>query len=285
VTRLVLLRHGQTSWHVGGRLAGWSDVGLSAEGCRQVRAAGAWLAASGPLPDRVYTSLLRRAEQTAALVTSGWPPPPVPPVPDWRLNERHFGVLQGLDRASIVARFGRRSRRDWLGAAGLAPPALPVDDPAHPGRQVRFAGVEPGRLPGSESRADLADRVMACWWERIVPDLAAGRSVLVVAHAGPIRVLIAAVEGRTVAETAGAAVPPAVPLAYALSAEDAADGDDVDVDGPEAGTPGTPGTAGTTDTTDTPGTADTTGTPGTADPTGTAADAVPAGRPDRSPAD
>ncbi len=188
MTLLVLARHAESDWSAAGRLTGWSDPPLSIRGERRAYEAGGDLAALGVAIDRVYTSLLRRATQTASITLAAAGARPAA-VADWRLNERHLGRLEGLTKAEVIANWGNERRRQWRDDALSRPPPLGVGDPSHPRRDPRYRHVPADQLPDGEPRRDADLRVLAFFHERVVPDLGAGRTVLLVAHLGPLRAL------------------------------------------------------------------------------------------------
>ncbi len=187
---LVLLRHGQTAWSASGRMTGWADPPLDATGRAEAGEAGAALARLGLVPDVALTSFARRAAATAELALEAAGARHVPVRADWRLNERHLGQLQGLDRSAAVARYGKEQVRAWRSADDAAPPPLSRADPRHPAHDPRYRQVDPERLPGSETRAELERRVLDAWRELAEPPLAAGLGVLVVGHCHALRALL-----------------------------------------------------------------------------------------------
>jgi 2,3-bisphosphoglycerate-dependent phosphoglycerate mutase len=189
VTLAVLTRHGESEWNAKRQLTGWSDPPLSNRGARQARDAGALLGSLGLALDRVYTSVLGRATQTAAIMLVAVDGRSVPVLADWRLNERHLGRLEGLTKAEVTGMWGNDRRRAWRDDDLALPPPLDADDPAHPRYDHRYRDIPPDRLPGSERRCDVAPRVLEFWQERVAPDIAAGLNVMVVSHLGPLRVL------------------------------------------------------------------------------------------------
>lgn len=189
MTVVVLTRHGQSQWNSRRLFTGWSDPPLSEEGEHQARHAGAALAARQVTIDRVYTSLLSRARQTASIMLAVAGAHPVPVATDWRLNERHLGRLEGLTKAQVAARWGNDRRKRWRDDHLSRPPSLDPEDTGHPRHDPRYRHVAPDRLPGSERELDTAQRVLEFWHERAVPDLLVGRNVMVVSHLGPLRIL------------------------------------------------------------------------------------------------
>lgn len=189
---LVLLRHGRTRWNDEGRITGWEDPPLSEEGAIEARRAGKLISSSGLEIALVCSSPAQRAVHTADVVLEvldivvACPPSRLI---DWRLNERHFGLLQGLDRATASERYGRKAVREWKHDRVALPPQVPVTDRRHPVHDARYRHVERRLLPGSESIAQFSARVLECWQERIEPCLEGGADVLVVGHCHSLRVL------------------------------------------------------------------------------------------------
>ncbi len=184
---LVLLRHGRTPWNDGSRFTGWAEPSLSARGTAEAVRAGDAIASCALNVSTVITSLATRALETATIALSGaqglaWRV-------DWRLNERHFGLLQGLDREAAIGRYGKASVRRWKRDRDAVPPAIPEHDLRHPRHDARYADVAPEHLPGAESIADHEGRIGACWADTIDPLLEQGADVLVVAHCHSLRAL------------------------------------------------------------------------------------------------
>jgi 2,3-bisphosphoglycerate-dependent phosphoglycerate mutase len=186
---LVLLRHGRTEWNDRGLITGWADPPLTRAGEREAHRVGEFLRANGVSVSVVLTSMAQRAIDTASIVLEELGECQVARSADWRLNERHFGELQGLDRPTALERFGRPAVRDWKHDPHAAPPALRRSDPRHPRHDARYAEVDPRRLPGTETSEQLIARVGECWREVIDPHLEEGRSVLVVSHCHSLRAL------------------------------------------------------------------------------------------------
>lgn len=186
---LVMLRHGRTSWNDESRFTGWADPELSDRGEVEARRAGDALAVVSLDLSLVLTSAATRARETAALAVRAGEGVRFDWRVDWRLNERHFGLLQGMDRASAVARYGRDAVRHWKRDRDALPPAIPEDDERHPRHDGRYLDVARESLPGAETIADHERRVLACWGDTIAPRLAGGEDVLVVGHCHTLRAL------------------------------------------------------------------------------------------------
>ncbi|MCX7960747.1 MAG: 2,3-diphosphoglycerate-dependent phosphoglycerate mutase [Burkholderiales bacterium] len=216
--RLVLLRHGESVWNRENRFTGWTDVALSPAGAEEARAAGRLLAADGWLFDLAFTSVLKRAIHTLDLVLETLDQCWIPVVKDWRLNERHYGALQGLDKAETAARYGEAQVLAWRRSYDTPPPALDAADPRAPWHDRRYAGIPRERLPLAESLKDTVARVLPCWHEAIAPQVRAGRSVLVAAHGNSLRALVKYLDGMSEADVVGLNIPTGVPLVYELDA-------------------------------------------------------------------
>jgi 2,3-bisphosphoglycerate-dependent phosphoglycerate mutase len=213
---LVLLRHGESTWNLENRFTGWTDVGLSPRGEAEATAAGTLIAAAGREPTVVHTSVLTRAittmHRTLAAMDRLW----VPVRRHWRLNERHYGALQGLDKAETAARHGEEQVQVWRRSYDVAPPPLDRDDPRHPAHDPRYAGLAPDLLPSSESLADVVRRMLPYWHDRIVPDLRRGEMVLVVAHGNSLRALVKHLDGISDTAIPALNIPTGIPLVYTL---------------------------------------------------------------------
>lgn len=214
--RLVLLRHGQSTWNLENRFTGWTDVDLTGQGRAEAQAAAALLAAEGFEFGIAFTSVLKRAIRTLWILLDGLDRMWIPVERDWRLNERHYGALQGLDKAETTAKYGAAQVKSWRRSYDISPPALDAADPRHPAHDARYAGIERGVLPATESLKDTLARVLPCWRERIAPALAARRDVLVVAHGNSLRALVKMLDGMGDAEIVEFNIPTGVPIAYQL---------------------------------------------------------------------
>jgi 2,3-bisphosphoglycerate-dependent phosphoglycerate mutase len=216
---LVLLRHGESVWNAEGLFTGWVDVGLSVKGLAEASRGGTMLADSGLLPDVVHTSVLTRAIQTAntALEAAGlaW----LPVRRSWRLNERHYGALQGKDKARTRQEYGDEQFMLWRRSYDVPPPPLADDDPLSQAADPRYA-LLPGELrPRTECLKDVVARLLPYWHDAIVPDIAAGKTVLVVAHGNSLRALVKHLDGIGDAEISQLNIPTGIPLVYELDAD------------------------------------------------------------------
>ena len=193
---LILVRHGQSIWNVENLFTGWVDVDLTDQGRAEAARAGRDIAAEKLLPDVAFTSVLKRAVRTLWAVLDGTDRMWIPVENSWRLNERHYGALQGLDKAQTAAKHGEAQVKVWRRSYDIPPPALPVDDPGHPRFDARYAHVDPQLLPSAESLKDTLARVLPFWHARIEPEIRAGKVVLVVAHGNSLRALVKMLDDR-----------------------------------------------------------------------------------------
>ncbi len=212
--RLVLVRHGQSIWNLENLFTGWTDVDLSAQGCEEARQAGRELEREGILPDVVFTSVLKRAIRTEWVMLEQLDLLWLPVTRSWRLNERHYGALQGLNKAQTVERHGEAQVKIWRRSYDIAPPPLSLDDPRHPRFDRRYADVDASDLPSTESLKDTLARVLPYWEQRIVPELKRGRQVLVVAHGNSLRALVKMLDGLSEQAVVELNIPTGVPLLY-----------------------------------------------------------------------
>ena len=214
--KLVLLRHGESGWNRENRFTGWTDVDLSPQGVEEARSAGRLLKTEGYAFDLAYTSVLKRAIRTLNFALEELDQLWVPVVKDWRLNERHYGALQGLDKAETAAKFGEAQVLAWRRSYHTPPPALEPGDPRHEARDPRYAGVA---VPRTECLKDTVARVIPFWDSSIAPALRAGRRILVAAHGNSLRALIKHLDGVSDADIVALNVPTGVPLVYELDGE------------------------------------------------------------------
>jgi len=216
---LVLLRHGESEWNAKNVFTGWVDVGLTAKGAAEAQRGGELLVEADLLPDVVHTSLQRRAIRTAeiALEVAGrqW----LPVRRSWRLNERHYGALQGKDKKQTRAEFGEEQFMLWRRSYDVPPPPLELDDPQHPRFDPRYARLAPDVLPASECLKDVLLRMLPYWHDAIVADLRAERCVLVAAHGNSLRALVKHLDGISDGDIAGLNIPTGIPLRYDLDGE------------------------------------------------------------------
>lgn len=216
---LVLLRHGESTWNLENRFSGWTDVGLTATGEDEAISAGLLMAGEGLGFDIVHTSLLRRAINTANLALDRMDLHWLPVSRSWRLNERHYGGLQGLDKKETAALHGADQVFRWRRSYAVPPPALETDDPRHPRFDRRYRDVADGELPASECLADVVNRAVPYWTAGIMPDLSAGRRVLVVAHGNSLRALLKYLKRISDEEITRLNIPTGIPLVVELDDE------------------------------------------------------------------
>jgi len=213
---LVLLRHGESTWNLENRFSGWTDVPLTVSGEEEATSAGLLMAEEGLAFDVVHTSLLRRAINTANLALDRMDLHWLPVSRSWRLNERHYGGLQGLNKKETAAMHGAEQVFQWRRSYTVPPPALERDDPRHPRSDRRYRDVPSGELPASECLADVVDRAVPYWKAGIMPDLSAGRRVLVVAHGNSIRALLKYLKHIGDDEITRLNIPTGIPLVVEL---------------------------------------------------------------------
>ncbi len=213
---LVLLRHGESEWNAKNLFTGWVDVPLSAKGEDEARRGGELLRDADLLPDVLHTSVQRRAIRTAEITLDVADRLWLPVRRSWRLNERHYGALQGKDKKQTLAEYGEEQFMLWRRSYDVPPPPLALDDPQHPRHDPRYADLAPDLLPASECLRDVLLRMLPYWYDAIVPDLRAGRCVLVAAHGNSLRALVKHLDGISDDEIAGLNIPTGIPLRYDL---------------------------------------------------------------------
>jgi len=214
--KVVLLRHGQSTWNLDNRFTGWTDVDLSDQGRQEAAAAGRLLKEEGFEFDLVYTSVLKRAIRTMQIAMDELDQMWVPVVRNWRLNERHYGGLQGLNKAETAAQHGEEQVKIWRRAFDIAPPELEESDPRFPGHDRRYAGLAKEQLPRTESLKDTIARFVPYWTEVIAPQVAAGKRVIIVAHGNSLRALVKYLDGISDADIISLNIPTGIPLMYEL---------------------------------------------------------------------
>jgi len=217
--KLVLLRHGESEWNQENRFTGWHDVDLTAKGEEEGRRSGRLLKDEGFAFDVVYTSLLKRAIRTMWLALEELDQTWVPVHREWRLNERHYGALQGLNKAETAAKHGEDQVLIWRRSYDIPPPALDPDDERHPGKDRRYANLPAENLPLSECLKDTVDRFMPLWQDTIAPVVQDGKSVLIVAHGNSLRALVKYLDGVSEEDIVGLNIPTGMPLVYDLDAD------------------------------------------------------------------
>ncbi len=214
--KLVLLRHGQSVWNQENRFTGWTDVDLTEQGIAEAREAGRVLKQEGYSFDIAYTSVLKRAIRTLWLGLDEMDLMWIPVRRHWRLNERHYGALQGLDKAETVEKHGMEQVKIWRRSYATSPPALERGDDRFPGHDPRYAGLSESELPLSECLKDTVERFLPYWRDTIAPDVAAGRRVLIAAHGNSLRALVKYLDNVSEEEIVGLNIPTGIPLVYEL---------------------------------------------------------------------
>ena len=217
--RLVLLRHGESTWNLENRFTGWTDVDLSAGGVAEAHEAARLLAAEGLTFDIAYTSLLKRAIRTLWIALDDLDLMWLPVRGSWRLNERHYGALQGLDKAETARQYGDEQVLVWRRSYDIPPPLLDPSDGRFPGHDRRYADLADAELPRAESLKDTVARFLPYWHEEIAPAVRAGRRVLIAAHGNSLRALVKYLDGIGDEEIVGLNIPTGVPLVYELDDE------------------------------------------------------------------
>ncbi len=213
---LVLLRHGESDWNKANRFTGWTDVDLSETGRAEAQRAGRLLKETGYIFDVAYTSVLKRAIRTCWMALDELDRLWIPVVRDWRLNERHYGALQGLNKAETAAKHGDAQIKIWRRSYDIPPPPLTLDDPRHPSHDPRYAGIDPALLPCTEALKDTVARFLPAWHETIAPAITAGRRVLITAHGNSLRALVKYLDRISDEDIVELNIPTGIPLVYEL---------------------------------------------------------------------
>jgi len=214
--RVVLLRHGESVWNKENRFTGWTDVGLSERGVEEAREAARLLREGGYVFDLAFTSVLKRAIKTLWIVLEDMDLMWIPVVRSWRLNERHYGALQGLNKAETAEKHGEEQTGIWRRSYDVRPPALAPDDPRHPRFDPRYAKLRPEELPATECLKDTVDRFLPYWHDTIAPTIRAGERVLIAAHGNSLRALVKYLDGISDDAIVGLNIPTGIPLVYEL---------------------------------------------------------------------
>jgi len=213
---LILLRHGQSEWNLKNLFTGWTDVDLTAQGREEARMAGELLKAEHLDATVAFCSVLKRAVRTAWIALDAMDLMWIPLTHAYELNERHYGALQGLDKAETVARHGAEQVKIWRRSYDIPPPPLTTDDPRHPSHDARYRGLDPTKLPSTESLKDTLERVLPFWDRTLVPALQAGHRVMVVAHGNSLRALVKMLDGMSEADILEFNIPTGVPIVYSI---------------------------------------------------------------------
>ena len=214
--KLVLLRHGESTWNKENRFTGWTDVDLSDKGREEARAAGQLLKHERVDFDLSFTSVLKRAIRTCNIALDELDQLWLPVQRSWRLNERHYGALQGLNKAETTAKHGEAQVKIWRRSYDIPPPPLTADDPRHPARDPRYKNLSPAELPLTESLKDTVARFLPYWHEAIAPAIASGQKVLIVAHGNSLRALVKYLDHVSDADIVELNIPTGIPLVYEL---------------------------------------------------------------------
>ena len=215
--RLVLLRHGESTWNRENRFTGWTDVDLSDQGRLEAREAGRLMAAEKFEFDAAYTSVLKRAVRTLWIALDELDMMWIPVHRSWRLNERHYGALQGLNKAETAAQYGDAQVKIWRRSYDVPPPPLTPEDPRHPSRDRRYQDLGPGELPLTESLEDTVARFLPYWHDTVAPGIRAGRRVLIAAHGNSLRALVKHLDRMSDQDVIELNIPTGVPLVYMLN--------------------------------------------------------------------
>jgi 2,3-bisphosphoglycerate-dependent phosphoglycerate mutase len=219
MAQLVLLRHGESQWNRENRFTGWTDVDLTEKGRAEAQEAGRLLKAEGFVFDVAYTSVLTRAIRTCWMALDELNLLWIPVQRDWRLNERHYGALQGLDKAETAAKHGEPQVKIWRRSYDLPPPPLTIDDPRHPSHDPRYAGLTASDLPCAESLKDTVTRFLPYWHGTIAPAITAGQRVLITAHGNSLRALVKYLDEVSDQDIVELNIPTGIPLVYELDAQ------------------------------------------------------------------
>ncbi|NCP86253.1 MAG: 2,3-diphosphoglycerate-dependent phosphoglycerate mutase [Anaerolineae bacterium CG_4_9_14_3_um_filter_57_17] len=216
---LVLVRHGQSAWNLENRFTGWTDVDLTEQGVVEAKAGGRLLKEAGYEFDVAYTSVLKRATKTLWIIQEEMGIEWLPVIRAWQLNERHYGALQGLNKAETAEKFGEAQVKAWRRSYDVPPPALTLADERHPRFDRRYAGLKPDELPATESLKITLDRVLPYWHNEIAPAIKSGQRLLIVAHGNSLRALVKYLDQISEEEIVGLNIPTGIPLVYELDAD------------------------------------------------------------------
>lgn len=217
--KIVLVRHGESEWNLANRFTGWTDVDLSEQGVKEAQAAGELLKAEGYDFDLAYTSYLKRATKTLNIILDIMDLHWIPVLKSWKLNERHYGALQGLNKAETAEKEGAEQVHIWRRSFDTPPPALDKDDKRYPGKEAKYKSLTAEELPTTESLKMTIERVMPYWQEEIVPQIKAGRKIIVAAHGNSLRALVKHLDGISDEEISSLNIPTGRPLVYEFDQE------------------------------------------------------------------
>jgi 2,3-bisphosphoglycerate-dependent phosphoglycerate mutase len=217
--KLVLLRHGESTWNKENRFTGWTDVDLTETGREEAKKAGELLREGGYLFDVAFTSVLTRAIRTLFIALDGMDLLWIPVLKRWQLNERHYGALQGLNKAETAAKHGEAQTKIWRRSYDIPPPPLAPDDPRHPSKDPRYAALGPKDLPATECLKDTVERFLPLWHGEIAPAIMSGKRVLIAAHGNSLRALVKYLDGISDADIIELNIPTGIPLVYELDSQ------------------------------------------------------------------
>lgn len=216
--KIVLIRHGESTWNMENKFTGWTDVDLSPKGIEEATQAGKTLKENGYTFDKAYTSVLKRAIRTLWLTLDGLDLMWIPVNRCWELNERHYGSLQGLNKSETAAKYGEDQVLTWRRSYDIPPPVLTVEDERHPSHDPRYASLRPEQLPATESLKETVARVVPFWNEEIVPEVKAGKKIIIAAHGNSLRALVKYLDDLSEEAILKVNIPTATPLVYELDA-------------------------------------------------------------------
>lgn len=216
---LVLLRHGQSTWNLENRFTGWTDIGLTEQGEKEAHEAGRLLREGGYTFDMAYTSVLKRAIKTLWIVLEEMDIEWVPVIRAWQLNERHYGALQGLNKAEMAVKFGEEQVKIWRRSYDIRPPALELDDPRHPRFDRRYATLSESELPCTECLKDTVNRMLPYWFGTIAPMVKTGKRLMICAHGNSLRALVKYLDQIPDDEIVALNIPTGIPLVYQLDSD------------------------------------------------------------------
>ena len=214
--KLVLIRHGESTWNKENKFTGWADVDLSEKGTEEAKAAGLLMKKEGLVFDMAYTSVLKRAIRTLWYSLDGLDLMWIPVIRSWRLNERHYGALQGLNKAETAAKFGDDQVKIWRRSYDIPPPALEINDPRHPGKDPRYASLSQNELPLTECLKDTVARIVPLWESEIAPAIKSGKRLLIAAHGNSLRAIVKYLDNVSDKDILEINIPTAMPLVYEL---------------------------------------------------------------------
>ena len=214
--KIVLIRHGESLWNKENRFTGWTDVGLSEKGIQEAAEAGKILKKEGYIFDLAFTSVLKRAIHTLNIVLDEMDLQWIPVMKTWRLNERHYGGLQGLNKAEMAEKYGEDQVKLWRRGFAVQPPELTSDDERYPGRELKYAGLSKEDIPLTESLKDTIARFMPCWHNEIAPTVRAGKQIVIAAHGNSLRALVKYLDNIPDEEIVELNIPTGIPLVYEL---------------------------------------------------------------------